>query len=170
MDPYDISVPQFIRILRNLDGWLDKAVAHAKTKSFDPTVLLNMRLAPDQYPLVRQVQGACDAAKFGAARLAGTDPPSHPDTETTMDEIRARIATCLAYLEGFKPSDFNGWRDRRISLPWMSGKWMRPEDYLVQMSIPNFFFHATHAYAILRHAGVDVGKRDYLGPIAFNDG
>lgn len=167
MSLYDMTVSQTIRMLNNLDRWLEAGIEHAKKKGFDPEVLLTLRLAPDQYALGRQIQAACDSAKFPAARVTGKTPPPHPDTEKTMEEHRARIKTCVAYLETFSPADFDGAEDRRVSLPWMEGKWLRGSDYLAQFGQPNFYFHVTTAYAILRHNGVDLGKRDYLGPLEF---
>lgn len=163
------AIPQFIKMLRNLDHWIELAVAHAQKKSFDPEILLQARLAPDQYPLVRQVQVACDVAKFTAAHLSGQKAPPHPDTEKTIAEVRARIAACIAYLETVKDTDFAGAAERRISAPWMSGKWVAGAPYLLQIAYPNFYFHITTAYAILRHNGVELGKRDFLGSIPLND-
>jgi uncharacterized protein len=153
------------KMLSNLDGWLHKAEAHAKTKSFDPNVLVTARLTPDQYPLVRQVQSACDSAKFAAARLSGEEAPKHPDTEQTIEELHRRIAACTSYLGTLTPKDFEGAETRRISLPFLEGKTLAGSDYLVEMAVPNFFFHLTHAYAILRHNGVDLGKMDYIGSL-----
>jgi hypothetical protein len=159
------AVTQCKKMLTNLDHWIEKSVALAQKKSFEPNVLLSARLAPDQYPLVRQVQSACDSAKAGAARLAGKEPPKHPDTETTVDELRARLRTVIAYLETFKAEDFAGAAERRIDLPFMEGKAILGHDYVVELMMPNFYFHLTHAYAILRHNGVDVGKMDFIGSI-----
>jgi hypothetical protein len=153
------------KLLRNLDGCLEKGVAHATAKKFDPGVLLQSRLAPDMFPLVRQIQSACDHAKFAAARTAGKDPPSHPDTEQTMQEARTRIATVVEYLDGFGAADFEGADSRTVSLPRWEGKSMTATEYFAEFALPNFFFHLTTAYAILRHNGVDVGKRDYLGAL-----
>ncbi len=152
-------------MLRNLDRWLGKAAEHAKNKNFDPEVFVNARLAPDQYPLVKQVQSACDAAKFAAARLAGKDPPVHPDEEKTFEELRARIAKVGAYLETFTEKDLEGADARKVPIPYLPGgnKGALGIDYLVGLALPNFFFHVTTAYAILRHNGVDLGKRDYIG-------
>ena len=163
------AVPQFIKMLRNLDRWLVTATEYAKKKSFDAEVLLQARLAPDQYPLVRQVQIACDSAKFTTAHLSGQKAPAHPDTEKTIAEVRARIATCIAYLETVKPGDFAGAAERRVSAPWMNGKWVAGESYLQEISYPNFYFHLTTAYAILRHNGVELGKRDFIGGVPMND-
>ena len=163
------AVPQFAKMLRNLDRWLEKAQKHAQTKSFDESVLVQARLAPDQYPLVRQVQSSCDTAKFCAAYLTGKQAPAHPDTETTMPELRQRIQTCLSYLETIREADFAGAEERRIAPAWLGGKWVRGEEYLMQAAFPNFYFHVTTAYAILRHNGVDVGKMDYIGQLPVKD-
>ena len=160
------AINQFKRSLGQLDAFLDKAAAYAESKSFDASVLLNQRLAPDQFPLLRQVQSACDSAKFGAARLAGVAPPSHPDTEQSLAELKARIRTVISYLETFSAKDFEGGGARVISLPRWEGRTMTGTDYFVEHVQPNFFFHYAHAYAILRHNGVDLGKRDYLGPLS----
>ncbi len=162
-------IQEFGKMLRNLDAWLDKAGAHAKAKPFDANVLVGARLAPDMYSLDKQVQAACDAAKFAAAYLSGKEAPRHPDTEKTIDELRARLATCLGYLETLKEADFAGADERRVSPPWLHGKWLRGEDYLAQIAVPNFFFHVTTAYAILRHSGVDLGKADYIGALPLRD-
>jgi hypothetical protein len=163
------AVQQQKKMLGNLDAWIEKAIAFAKTKSFDPQVLLSDRLAPDMFPLTRQVQAACDNAKFTAARLSGKEPPKHPDTEQTIDEVRARIRTVLTYLETFKASDFDGAETRQVNVPALEGRSIPGLDYLLEFVQPNFYFHVTMAYAILRNNGVDVGKRDYLGaPSALN--
>jgi hypothetical protein len=155
------------KLLGTVPIWLDKAVAHATAKKFDPNVLLQCRLAPDMFPLVRQIQMACDQAKFGAGRATGKEFPSHPDTEQTIDEVRTRIASVLAYLDGFTAQDFEGTDDRSISLQRWEGKSMSATGYFVEQALPNFFFHLTNAYAILRHNGVDVGRRDFLGAITY---
>src|SRR5262249_10922962 len=158
-------VQQFPKMLRNMDQWLDKATTYAKAKSFEVDVLAQARLAPDQYPLVRQVQSACDSAKFATAYLSGKQAPPHPDTEQTIAELRQRIKTCLSFLETVKESDFAGAEERKVSPAWLQGKRVRGDHYLVQASIPNFYFHVTTAYAILRHNGVDLGKMDYIGSL-----
>jgi hypothetical protein len=163
MNLYTISVPPMRKTLGSLERWLDAAAAYAEKKKFDPEVLLNARLAPDQYPLVRQIQAACDTAKFAAARLIGKEAPSHPDTEKTLDEVRARIRSVISWLDGVSEADFAGAMDRKPAAGWMGSKWMRADDYLVEFAVPNFYFHATTAYAILRHNGVDLGKVDFLG-------
>ena len=154
------------KLLRNMDGWFEKAKAHATAKNFDANLLMQARLAPDMFPLVRQVQSACDSAKFAAARTAGKEPPAHGDKEQTIDDVRARIATVVAYLETFKASDFDGAEKRTISTPRWEGKTMTAPDYFVEHAVPNFFFHFSMVYALLRHNGVDVGKRDYLGQLS----
>jgi hypothetical protein len=165
MNLYDLAIPQFTKMIANLDRWLESAAEHATKKPFDAGVLVAARLAPDQYPLSRQVQSACDGAKFTAARLTGKEAPKHPDTEQTIDELRARTRTVRAYLETFKAEDFAGAETRAIDIPWAQGKFMHGREYLLELALPNFFFHVVHAYAILRHNGVPLGKRDYLGSV-----
>ncbi len=165
MNLYDATVPIFTKFLGNVDRFLDKAVAHAEAKKFDPEVFVNARLAPDQFPLKGQIQGACDTAKYACAKLTGTEPPSHPDTEQTLADLRARIRTCVAYVEGFSRDDFAGAEERRCGHSWMKGQTMRGGDYLDHYVLPNFHFHVTTAYAILRHNGVGLGKTDLLAPL-----
>jgi hypothetical protein len=157
---------QMKKQLGQIDKWLDAATAYAKTKSFDPNVFVGLRLAPDQFAFGRQIQAVCDVSKLAAARLAGKEAPSHPDTEQTLEELRARVRTVIAYLDGFKAKDFEGAATRTISQPRWEGKTMTGHDYFIEHAIPNFFFHLSHVYAILRHNGVDVGKRDYLGALS----
>ncbi|MBK7398879.1 MAG: DUF1993 domain-containing protein [Myxococcales bacterium] len=163
------TIPQFRKMLQNLDTFLQKGVAHAKQRSFEPSVLLSARLAPDQYAFTRQVQAACDAAKFAAARLAGKDPPAHPDTEQTVEELHARIQKVVDYLGTFSAKDFEGAEARAITLSFMPGKTISGENYLVELAAPNFYFHLTTAYAILRHNGVEVGKKDFIGSLELKD-
>ena len=169
MSFYQATVPQLKKMLNNLDKWLDAAVAHAKAKSFDPGVLLTARLAPDQYSFTRQIQACCDGAKFTAARLAGKEAPKHPDTETTVDELHARIRSVVEYLDTFTEADFAETKGRTIALPFMPGKVITAEDYLNEMALPNFYFHVTTAYAILRHNGVDIGKTAFIGSLNLRD-
>jgi hypothetical protein len=157
---------QMKKQLGQIDKWLDAATAFAKTKSLDPNVFLGLRLAPDQFPFVRQVQIACDTAKVAASRLTGKDAPSQPDTEQTIDELRARVRSVIAYLDGFSAKDFEGAAARVVTQPRWEGKTMTGADYFVEHAIPNFFFHLSHVYAILRHNGVELGKRDYLGQLS----
>jgi hypothetical protein len=158
-------IKQYAKMLRNLDAWIEKAVAHAQARKFDPEVLVQARLAPDQYAFARQVQAACDSVKFAAAYLSGKEAPSHPDTETTLAELRARIGKCLAFVEGIPAADFSGAEERKISPPWLRGGWLTGAEYLFDVSMPNTYFHLTTAYAILRHNGVDLGKMDFMGSI-----
>lgn len=162
-------VAQLHSSLGNLEHWLDAGVAFAEKKKFDPKVLLHARLAPDQYPLYRQVQAACDQAKFIAARLSGKDAPKHPDDEQSLEELRARIHDVRTYLAGFTDADFAGADERIIPLPFAPGKGMLGRAYLVQMALPNFYFHLTTAYAILRKNGLDLGKRDFIGALDLRD-
>jgi uncharacterized protein len=167
MHIYDLTVPQLSHTLRNLDRWLGLAATHALNTQADPATLLHARLAPDQYVLVRQVQTACDNAKLIPARLAGKEAPPHPDTETTFEQLRARVATVLGYLETFQRADFDDVTGRKITLPSMQpGSFLTAENYVVQFALPNFYFHLVTAYSILRHAGVKLGKIDFIGPIA----
>ncbi len=160
----------FAKTLQNLELWMDKASAYAQAKSFEVDVLAQARLAPDQYPFVRQVQAACDQAKFAAAYLSGKQAPPHPDTEQTFAELRQRIQECLSFVDSVQAKDLAGAEERKVSPPWLSGKWLRGDDYLVQLAVPNFFFHVTTAYAILRHNGVDLGKMDFIGAIPIQEG
>jgi hypothetical protein len=157
---------QMKKQLRQLDTWLDTATADGKTRSYDPNVLLTMRLSPDQFAFARQVQSVCDVAKFAASRLTGKEAPAHPDTETTIDELHARVRSVLSYLEPLTAKDFEGAKTRVVSVARWEGKVMSGADYFVEHALPNFYFHLTHTYAMLRHAGVNVGKRDYLGTLS----
>ena len=168
MNVFDV-IPQYGKMLKNIDRWLDKAAEHATAKKFDIDTLVHARLAPDMYSLDRQIQAACDTAKFSAAYLSGKEPPAHPDTEKTIAELRARIKSCLAFLETVKESDVAGAEERKVSPKWLQGKWVKGEHFLLQMSLPNFYFHVTTAYDILRHNGVDVGKMDFIGSIPIRD-
>jgi hypothetical protein len=163
---YHEAFAQMKKLLGQLDKWLDTAVAHAKTKSFDPNLFLGFRLAPDQFAFARQVQVACDTAKLAASRLTGKDAQTHADTEQTIDELKARVAAVVGYLDGMTAKDFEGAAARTISMPRWEGKVMTGADYFLEHAQPNFFFHVSHAYAILRHNGVPLGKRDYLGAIS----
>jgi len=162
-------IAQYAHSLRALDAWLERATTHATERKFDVDVLAQARLAPDQYPLAKQVQSACDAAKFAAAYLSNQKAPAHPDTETTIVELRARIASCIAYLESVPESAFAGAAERRVAPPWLRGKWLPGAEYALRFATPNFYFHVTTAYAILRHNGVALGKMDFIGPVALRD-
>jgi hypothetical protein len=163
------SVVQLTKMLKNLDSWLDKAVEYAKKKNFDPNVLLQSRLAPDMQPLMFQIQASCDGVKFSAARLAGKEAPKHPDTETTLEQIRPRIKAVIEFASSFKESDFSGAETRKVPLGFMPGKGIVGTDYLSELQLPNTYFHLTMAYAILRHNGVELGKQDYLGSLNLID-
>jgi len=165
MNIYDLTVPQLIKMLKNVDQWLVTTISHAEKKKFDVNNLMKFRLAPDQFALDKQLQTICDNAKFIAGRLTGKEWPAHPDTEAAFAELRTRIAAVVSYLEAFKPDDFAGAGDRKIVLPWMQDKWMTGDEYVAQFALPNFYFHAVTAYAILRHNGVELGKRDFLGNV-----
>ncbi|AFY03215.1 DUF1993 domain-containing protein [Bdellovibrio bacteriovorus] len=164
---YEMTVPPFIKTLKNLSALLDKGAHLAETKKFDVEVLLNSRLAPDQFPLTRQIQIACDTAKLGVARLTGKEAPSHPDTEKTLPELKARIESTIAFLESVSANDFAGSEKKHISQPRWEGKYLTGEDYVLHHAIPNIYFHVTTAYSILRHNGVEVGKKDFLGALPF---
>jgi uncharacterized protein len=157
------------KTLGHIGKWLDKAEAHASAKGFDPAVLLTARLAPDQFPLVKQIQIASDWVKNGHARLANKAAPAHPDTEQTIADIRARIATCLSYVGTFGEQDFSGAETRLVTSTRTPGKGALGSDYVRQTVLPNFYFHATMSYAILRHNGVDLGKRDFIGEVTLQD-
>jgi len=160
---YDASIPAYLHMLRNLAALLAKAEAHAASTGADPAAFLEARLAPDMHPLTRQVQMASDAAKGGAARLAGVAPPSMPDTETTWAEVKDRIAKTIAFVESIKPEQVNGDETRTVELP-VPGRTLTftAKDFLFQFSLPNFFFHVVTAYGLLRSQGVPLGKMDYL--------
>ncbi|MGA0610737.1 DUF1993 domain-containing protein [Caldimonas sp. KR1-144] len=162
---HSASVPIFKRTLANLAAWLDKAQAHAEAKRFDTGVYLQARLAPDMLPFVKQVQIACDSAKLCVARLTGVEAPKHADTEASFDELRQRIAQTIAFIESVPAERFAGTEAMQISVPRRSGEPLQfdGESYLKHFALPNFFFHCTTAYALLRHNGVDLGKQDFLG-------
>lgn len=170
MTMYDQSVPQFVKSLGNLGRWLEAAGEFAKKKKFEPAVLLQARLAPDQLPLLRQVQTACDAAKVAGARLVGREAPAHPDVEQSLEELAQRLRTCAAFLESLRPAEFEGAETRKVLLPFLPGKFMSGQNYLTEFALPNFYFHVTTAYAILRHNGLDLGKFDFLGSLTTHEG
>jgi hypothetical protein len=161
---HDVSVPVFTRSLKALDAILAKAEAHAEARKIDPAVFLQSRLAPDMFPLLRQVQLASDFAKGGAGRLAGGELPAYADDEQTFADLHARIEKTLAYLASLDPAAFKGAETREISMT-VRGEVRRFEGqtYLLHVVMPNFFFHATTAYNILRHNGLEIGKRDFIG-------
>ncbi len=163
---HSASVPVFVRMLGNLDAWLEKAEAHARTKKFDTGVYLNTRLAPDMLVFSKQIQIACDTAKFGVARLAGVDSPKFEDSETTLGELRERIAKTVAYVKSVPAAQVDGTEAKDVVLPRRDGTiTLKGEFYLKHYVLPNFYFHVTTAYALLRHNGVELGKSDYLGAL-----
>ncbi len=162
------DVMQMKKMLANLDLWIEKAIAHAESKKFDANVLAGARLAPDMYSFSRQVQSACDAAKFVAARLTGSQAPAHPDTETTMTELRERCAKTIAFLDAIPAASFDGSDTREVVVPYLPGLYCLGADYMREQAAPNFYFHVTTAYAILRHNGVDLGKRDLFGALTLH--
>jgi hypothetical protein len=162
---HDDTIRLFAKTLQNLQRWMDKATEYATARKFEVDVLVQARLAPDAFSFVQQVQAGCDQAKYAAAYLSGKQPPSHPDTEKTFAELRQRIQKCLAFLEEVQAKNFAGGEDRKVAPPWLGGRWLRGDDYLGHVAVPNFFFHLTMAYAILRHNGVELGKMDYIGSL-----
>jgi uncharacterized protein len=166
---YQASVPPFLQMLSSLSAILDKAEAHAEARKIEPAVLLNTRLIPDMFPLIRQVQLASDFAKGAAGRLAGVELPKFPDTETNFAELKARIAKTIDFLVGLTPAQIDGSESREITIP-IAGQphSFTGQNYLVKFALPNFYFHHATAYAILRQSGVELGKRDFLGQ--FNPG
>jgi hypothetical protein len=166
-----IVITQFTKMLTNLLAILGEAEKFAGEKKFDTSVLLQSRLSPDQFSLMQQIRTACDTAKLGATRLADRekDVPVHGDTEQTLSEIEARIESVLAYLRGFSPDAFTSAAERRITQPRWTGKTLSGQEFLIQHIIPNFYFHVATAYAILRHNGVGIGKKNYLGDMPYRD-
>jgi hypothetical protein len=163
-------VSQFSQALKNIDDWLDKAQQHATAKKFDVAVLMSSRLAPDMGAFVYQVQSACDYVKGAAAWLSGQTPPRHEDNEQTIEEVRARIRKTIAFVESVQEGQYAHAAEQKVRVSWgPPGKVLQGRDYLVQVSIPNVYFHVMAAYAILRHNGVDIGKMDFLGPINWID-
>jgi hypothetical protein len=159
---YDLTVPQLVRTLKNVDRWLGLASTHEAADK-----LLTARLAPDQFTFTKQVQVVTDNAKMMTGRLAGKEWPGHPDTETSYPELRARVASVIGYLTAFTRDDFAVAGERKIRLPWMQeGQFMHAPEYLVEFALPNFYFHVVTAYSILRHHGLPMGKQEYLGQIS----
>ena len=166
MSMYQASVPTFLHTLRSLRAILEKGLAHAEARKFDPTVLAASRLYPDMLPLTRQVQIASDAAKGAAARLAGVDPPKFEDVETTIPELIARVDKTIDYLQSFKPAQIDGSEERTITIQTPRQTFTFPgATFLRHWALPNFFFHVTTAYNLLRHNGVEIGKSNFLGGV-----
>ena len=161
---YQASAPRFARMLRNLSAILAKAQAHCEAKKLDAAAIMTYRLFPDMFPFTRQVQIACDQAKGAVARLAGMEPPKHEDTEQTFAELQARIAKTLDFVESVKAAQIDGSETREVVLKLRAGELrLKGLDYLFSHAYPNFYFHVTTAYDILRHNGVELGKRDFVG-------
>jgi len=164
---YDASIPAFVNMLNALSSILDKAAEHCEAKKIDPQVFMNARLAPDMFPLSRQIQIATDGVKGGAARLAGVEPPSYPDTETTIAELKDRLARTVAFLQSIDKAKFDGAEDRVITLKIGPSELTFPAKvFLFEFVIPNFYFHSTTTYAIFRHNGVELGKQNFLAGLA----
>ena len=164
---YELSVLQFSKMLKNLSAMLDKASEFAEMKKFDPGVLLQSRLAPDQFNFTRQVQITCDTAKLCVASLANKEAPVHPDEEVSIQDLKARIESVISFLGKFSKDDFSGARDCKVTRPRWEGKHMSGPEFLVEHAVPNFYFHLTTAYSILRHNGVDLGKKNFLGELPY---
>lgn len=164
---YEITVTQFKKMLSNLDAILAKTIPYAESKKFDVEVLLNSRLAPDQFNFIRQVQIATDSAKICVAKLTGKDAPVHDDKETTLPQLRSRIAETITFLSSVTEKDFSGFSEKKVTTPRWENKYLHGHEYAIQHSMPNFYFHVTVAYEILRHNGLDIGKKDFLGAMPF---
>jgi uncharacterized protein len=163
---YQASVPAFVQMLNNLSAILDEAEAYAKNRKIDPEVLVNYRLAPDMLSFIRQIQIAADLAKGAVARLAAVEVPKHDDTEKTFAGLKARLAKAAAFVQSVQPNDIDGSEDREINLTLGEQKMsFKGQPYLLHFVMPNFYFHCTTAYDILRHCGVELGKRDFIGTI-----
>jgi uncharacterized protein len=166
MSLYDATIPVFEQLLGALSAIIDKAKAHAEARKIDAAALTSARLRPDMYPLIKQVQVACDWAKNVGARLSGAEPPKFEDSETSFDDLKARIAKTLEYLKGVKRQDVDADEERTVVFPLGPNKMkMKGSDYAFHLALPNFYFHLTTAYGILRHNGLEVGKRDFMGAI-----
>jgi uncharacterized protein len=163
---HSVSAPVFVRMLKNLVTWLDRAEAHAQAKKFDVNVLLTARLAPDMLPFSAQIQIAADTAKFGVARLAGVEAPKFDDKEASIAELKERVRRTVEFVQSVPAAQINGSEDRDIIVPRRDGSMvLKGEIFLKHFSLPNFFFHVTTTYALLRHNGIDLGKVDYLGAL-----
>jgi uncharacterized protein len=165
MSFYDATVPAFAQILTSLTGLLNKAEAHCKAKNIQPEVILNARLYPDMLPFTKQIQIASDFAAKACARLTHNEVPTTPDTETSFDELRQRLAKTIDYVKAFKPAQFDGAEAKDVTFPVGPSNTLtlKGQDYVSRFAFPNFYFHATIAHGLLRHNGVEIGKRDFLG-------
>jgi uncharacterized protein len=163
---YSASVPIFTRMFGNLHNWLDKAEAHAQAKKFDPVVYLGLRLTPDMLPFKSQIQIACDGAKFGVSRLAGVEAPKFEDNEASISDLRDRVHSTVEFIKSVPAAKIDGTEDKDVTIPRRDGSMtLKGELYLKHFVLPNFFFHVTTTYALLRQAGVELGKMDYLGAV-----
>ena len=165
MPLYDACVPQMTKMLGNLHGWLEQAEKYAEERGFDPERFVEMRLAPDMFTLTRQVQSACDTAKFAAHRLGQKEAPKHADDETSLSELKARIQSTIEGMKAVAPDSFEGAASRELSLPFLGDNKITGAAYFDGFAQPNFYFHVSMAYAILRHNGVPLGKRTYIGSL-----
>jgi hypothetical protein len=163
---HSASVPIFVRMLGNLTTWLDKAESHAAARKFDTSVYLSARLAPDMLPFTNQIQIACDAVKFGVARLAGVEAPKFADDEASLADLRTRVRKTIDFIQSVPAAQLDGTEGKDVVVPRRDGSMtLKGETYLKNFVLPNFFFHVTTAYALLRHNGVELGKADFLGPM-----
>lgn len=168
---YYLAIRQFARSLKNLDSIIGKAVSHAEARKFDVNNYCGLRLFPDMLPFTVQIRVATDMAKAAAANLSGKEAPKFEDNETTVEELRARIRRCIGYLEGFTAADFEKVTAKTIvKIPFPAGKALNADEYLLCRQIPNFYFHVTTAYNLLRQGGVEIGKADYIGALNLLDG
>jgi hypothetical protein len=163
---HSASVPIFVRMLGNLTTWLDKAESHAAARKFDTSVYLTARLAPDMLPFTNQIQIACDAVKFGIARLSGVEAPKFADDEASLADLRTRVRKTIDFIQSVPAAQIDGTEGKDVVVPRRDGSMtLKGETYLKNFVLPNFFFHVTTAYALLRHNGVELGKADFLGPM-----
>ena len=163
---HSASVPIFVRMLGNLTTWLDKAESHAAARKFDTSVYLSARLAPDMLPFTNQIQIACDAVKFGIARLSGVEAPKFADDEASLADLRTRVRKTIDFIQSVPAAQIDGTEAKDVVVPRRDGSMtLKGETYLKNFVLPNFFFHVTTAYALLRHNGVELGKADFLGPM-----
>ncbi|MCB9683000.1 MAG: DUF1993 domain-containing protein [Alphaproteobacteria bacterium] len=165
--PATLLVPQLAFSLRQLLVWADKAEAYAATRGFDANVLLGTRLSPDMFPLVRQVGSACDTAKLCVSRLTATQAPVHADDQKTWEDVRVRVHDVVSWIESHRDETYPTASDVLVRFGWYPGHALPGDTYLLQFAVPNFYFHLSMVYALLRHGGVPLGKADFLGPIGF---
>ncbi|MFZ3230418.1 MAG: DUF1993 domain-containing protein [Pseudobdellovibrio sp.] len=164
---YEFTNVQLTKMLQNLLPILDKAALFAEVKKFEADILLNARLAPDQFNFIRQIQIVCDTAKLGASRLTGKEAPTQADTEKTLPELKTRIESVITYLQKFTAADYSETSVRQVTQPRWEGQFLTGNEYALHHVVPNFYFHMSTAYSILRHNGVEIGKKDYLGKMPF---